>query len=258
MKQKLEISLIQLDVFWLDKEKNLKKIEELIDRSPKSDIFLLPEMFNTGFYLKPFEIAEDWDGLTVMWMKRVSEKYGVALGGSIVFKENGKFYNRFLFVEGENIEFYDKRHTFSMAGENKYFTKGNKIKTIEFKGWKIRLLVCYDLRFPVWSRNTDEYDLAVYVANWPASRIEQWKSLLIARAIENQAYVIGVNRIGKDGNGFDYAGKSLVADFKGEILLQLPDNKEVVRSVVLDADLLKKSREKFPVLRDRDKFVIAD
>lgn len=183
----------------------------------------------------------------------------IALAGSSLIRTQKGYKNRFLFcAPNKDIEFYDKRHLFSMAGENKFIQKGTENKIVEYKNWKINLQICYDLRFPVWSRNTSAYDLIIYVANWPQSRIKQWKALLIARAIENQAFVVGVNRIGKDGNGFSYSGNSLIINYNGDIIFEAPQNKTATQRIELNLEEMLNARKKFPVLGDADNFKIID
>ncbi len=256
MKKNITISLIQSHVYWQDKDKNLQYFQQKF-QTINSDIIVLPEMFNTGFNIYPQKLAEKNNGQTVNWMKKQAKLTNSAIAGSIIIEENNKFYNRLFFVKPDGqLAYYDKRHTFTMAQENKHFARGNKNIIINYLGWKIKPLICYDLRFPVWARNKENYDILLYVANWPHSRIKQWESLVIARAIENQAFTLAVNRIGYDGNNFYYSGDSLVVSPKGEIIAQAPLDKEAIVNVELNYDQLQQMREKFPVLRDMDKFSI--
>ncbi len=252
----LKISFIQSDISWLNIDKNLDVFGNKIV-GLNSDIVFLPEMFDTGFVTDKNIIKNIKTEKTFAWLKNTAKINRINIGGSFIAKTETGLKNRFVFMRTNgDFGFYDKRHLFSLADENIAISRGNERKTIVCKGWKINLQICYDLRFPVWARNTDNYDLLVYVANWPASRIEQWETLLKARAIENQAYVVGVNRIGTDGNGFIYSGNSLVIDFKGQILHKSPENQEDIPTLTLSFDKLKIARQKFPFLKDRDEFVL--
>ncbi len=255
-KNKLLITLVQTNIYWLDKQKNLNHLQQIIEPL-HSDIVILPEMFNTGFYTRPGDAYEDHNGPTLKWMIQTAKNKKLTICGSIIWKDKQNFFNRFLFVKPDgHWAWYDKRHRFTMAGEHHRFSAGNQRVIINHMGWRIKPLVCYDLRFPVWSRNDQDYDLIIYVANWPQSRIDQWKNLLVARAIENQSYVAAVNRIGQDGNGFTYSGMSLVINPRGHILHQAPENQEDITTIELDLDQLKQMRSKFPVLNDKDNFSI--
>ncbi len=258
MKNNLSITIVQTYIYWHDKQRNIENIEGLIQKT-ETDLIILPEMFTTGFSIDPTGIAEDIEGQTLDWMRTIATRKNAAIAGSIITRRNGQYFNTLLFVKPDgSYAFYDKRHTFSMAGENRFYTKGKRNILINYRGWKIKPLICYDLRFPVWARNKCNYDLLVYVANWPRSRIQQWKALLAARAIENQAYTIGVNRIGTDGNDFDYSGESMILSPKGEIIYQAPADMNDVKTVTLDLEKLKSMRQKFPVLQDMDQFTIRD
>ena len=255
-KANLSVSLIQTDLHWQDTIANLNMLKEKIQGlSGKTDLVILPEMFSTGFSMNPEKYAEDWPGKTLQWMLLHSENSELAICGSIMVKENGQFYNRFVWTESSGRVFtYDKRHLFRMGGEHDIYNGGNEKLIIEYMGWKIVPFICYDLRFPVWSRNTTNYDFALYVANWPAARSAVWQKLLMARAIENQCYVAGVNRVGTDGNGIDYSGNSLLIDARGEIIHELTGQEEF--TYTLESSLLEEFREKFPVFLDADKFTI--
>lgn len=266
MNKKLKISIIQSDIVWLDRQKNLEIYSKLISKLANTDIVFLPEMFDTGFFIEPNKLDKKEKDVAIEWLKNISSNENIAIGGSTIVEENGKYYNRFIFANpNKPIEFYNKRHLFRLAGELNEFESGNYNKIVEFENsvssstqkWKINLQICYDLRFPVWSRNVSDYHILVYVANWPKSRIDQWKALLIARAIENQSYVFGVNRIGIDGNGFNYPGKSLIISPKGEIIYEAKENGEDIYTAELDFDYLMKIRRNFPVLDDRDEFEIV-
>ena len=252
----LRITLIQSNLHWEDTDANLQSFEEKIASVDDSDIILLPEMFSTGFSMKPESIAEEMNGRTLQWMIKVAVEKNVVLCGSLMIKSKNNFYNRLVWVQPDgNIWIYDKHHLFSIGEENNHYTAGTKKLIIDYKGWKICPLVCYDLRFPVWSRNTQNYDLLIYVANWPEKRNYAWKSLLVARAIENQCYTIGLNRVGEDGNKIYHSGDSSVIDMKGEILFQ-KSHQEAVQTVTLSKSALDDYRKEFPVLNDRDEFEI--
>jgi omega-amidase len=255
--EKLIISLIQSDIHWQKTSENLDHLENVISNINHTDLIILPEMFNTGYSMNVGALAEDWSGPTFRWMQERAQKSSAMVMGSIIFKENNNYFNRLIAVfPDKSYTFYDKRHLFRLGEEHKYYKQGQSLTNINLRGWKIRMLICYDLRFPIWSRNSDRYDLLVYVANWPASRIYAWKTLLKARAIENQAYVAGVNRLGIDGNSIRYSGESLVIDPLGKLLNKPVRNKELVFSIELSLNSLKRLRKKFPVLEDRENFII--
>ena len=217
MKNNLQIAAIQFDIKWESKHENRKIIEKYFDITSGTDIILLPEMFSTGFTMQAEKFSENMDDETVNWMKSWAKRLNSAIGGSIIISEGSEIYNRFVFVTPEKeIFFYDKRHTFTLANENKFYTRGSNFGIFEYKGWKICLRICYDLRFPVWSRNKYNYDLLIYVANWPEKRIQAWDTLLKARAIENMCYCIGVNRVGKDGNKKSYPGHTTFFNYLGD------------------------------------------
>lgn len=260
---KLTITLIQADLRWEDKEANLKMLEEKINSIKGStQVVVLPEMFSTGFSMKPEQLAETMEDSTVQWMKKIAADKKIILTGSIIIKEAGNYYNRLLWML-PNGQFgqYDKRHLFAFAGEDQHYTGGTQRLIASVNGWKINLLVCYDLRFPAWARqqfdrNQDfEYDVLVYVANWPERRSIAWKTLLQARAIENQCYVIGVNRVGKDGNDIYHSGDSMVIDPLGEVLYHKAREEDVF-TITLHKEQLQQVREKFPFWKDADSFEI--
>jgi len=260
MTKNISVSFIQADVVWEDKVKNLDFFSEKIDKLKiNSDLIVLPEMFNSGFSLSPEKNFEQENGETVLWLVHQATQKKVAIAGSLIIKENNNFYNRLVFVyPNGDIKFYNKRHLFRMAGEHNHYTAGNQKVVVEYLGWKIILLVCYDLRFPVWSRNIDnQYDMMIYVANWPHSRVSQWETLLAARAIENQAYVLGVNRVGTDGNGFYYSGFSKIINPKGEYLVTASKDEVICKTAELDYQKLVKYRQSFPVSSDADKFLLS-
>ena len=258
----LAITTIQTDLIWEEKSANLLMLEQKINRiEQKTEIVVLPEMFNTGFSMKPERLAETMDGESVEWMKRMSRENGIVLTGSLMIEEDGNYYNRMIWMlPNGQYGHYDKRHLFAYAEEDKHYSPGNKRLIASVKGWKINLLVCYDLRFPVWARQVQneagaEYDVLIYVANWPERRSHAWKTLLCARAIENQCYVIGVNRVGNDGNDIYHSGNSLVIDPLGQVLYHLADEEEV-NSITLEKETLHEIRAKFPFWKDADRFNI--
>lgn len=254
----MKIALVQIPLVWESPADNRQAIEQYLDNHDLTqiDLVLLPETFTTGFSMLATHLAESMEGETVACMKRQAQKYQVLLAGSIMVQENGHTYNRFIVAHAEHLLCtYDKRHLFGLGAEQELITAGAERKSFTYNDWIINLQICYDLRFPVWLRNTDEMDLILLVANWPAPRIQAWRSLLVARAIENQCYVVGLNRTGEDGNKLQYTGDSLVVDPTGKILLDAGQSEGVV-DVELDLDFLKAFRHKFPFLNDRDAFII--
>lgn len=256
----LSITLIQSNLFWEDVDQNLKQFESKIDLiSQPTDLIVLPEMFTTGFTMDPKAYAESHEGKGLNWMQLIAKDKNTALVGSISIKDRDKFYNRlyWVFPDG-SYKYYDKKHLFSMGNENKKYHAGNSRIIIDYKGWKICPLICYDLRFPVWSRNTkkNSYDILIYIANWPAVRAHPWKQLLIARAIENQCFVIGLNRVGKDINKIEHSGDSMVINAKGEIINQIKINEETEQTTTINKAELIDFRNTFSVLNDADDFTI--
>ena len=253
----MKIALIQAPLVWENPKANRDYFEEKIKSvSDEIDLVILPEMFSTGFTMNPSEVFETMDGETISLLKNLAKAKNLAITGSLIIKENDKFYNRLVFVfpSGE-IKKYDKRHLFSLAGEEKIYTAGNDKLIVEYLGWKICPLICYDLRFPVFARNVEDYDLLIYVANWPKVRINAWDILLKARAVENMAYTIGVNRIGKDGNDYPHNGHSQVVDFLGNYAIQ-PQETEGIFTTELNKKELQEARNKFGFLNDKDDFEI--
>jgi omega-amidase len=252
----LKVTLVQPDLVWENKAANLEKISGMLVNLAQTDLIVLPEMFTTGFSMKVKELAELMEGPSVNWMKAKASELQAVVAGSLIIEENGSFYNRLVWARPDgNLQWYDKRHLFSMGEEHLHFTPGSQRITVEWKGWKIRLLICYDLRFPVWSRNHDDYDLLIYTANWPSARHDVWKNLLAARALENQCYSIGVNRVGEDGMGIAYKGDSVCIDARGKTTW-LGDG-ETTRTFSLSHEELQAFREKFPLLRNRDVFSLG-
>lgn len=258
MQEQLKVAFIQADLIWEDSKSNRKNFKAKIKELPDGiDLVILPEMFTTGFTMNAEAFSESMEGETISWMKKRALEIDVAITGSIIIKEEGCFYNRMIFVFPDGtLEYYDKRHLFSLAGEDKVFTSGTKKGIVDFRGWKFCLQVCYDLRFPVWSRNVENYDVLVYVANWPKPRILAWDSLLKARAIENMSYCIGVNRIGVDNQQNEYCGHSAVYDVLGNNITPLKPNKEQVEIVTLERNHINFYRGKLEFLKDKDTFTI--
>jgi predicted amidohydrolase len=251
--------MVQADLAWHDAEANLDRFGAVIGSlDDKPDLVVLPEMFTTGFTMQAREHAEEMSGCTVARLLEWARTIEADVAGSIIVREGGRYYNRLAWARPDGrILTYDKRHLFRMAGEQEVYSAGDRKILIELKGWNLRPFICYDLRFPVWSRNVNnEYDAAVYVANWPAQRAQHWSALLKARAIENQCYVIGVNRVGTDGNGTSYGGGSIAVDFEGKAVLE-STNEECARTVSLSYDRLDEYRRSFPAWKDADGFTLA-
>ena len=268
----LSVTVVQTQLFWEDKAANLKMLEKKINGiTGKTEIIVLPEMFSTGFSMNAERLGEKMDGPTVEWMKKIAAEKKVALIGSIIIgeEENSahRYFNRLIWMlPNGHSGYYNKRHLFAYANENEKYSSGNKRLIASVNGWKINLLVCYDLRFPVWSRQSlqdssakkepaFEYDVLIYVASWPERRIHAWKTLLQARAIENQCYVVGVNRIGTDGNNISYSGDSMIVDPLGEVLYHASDREETF-TYALQKEKLDEVRQKFPFWKDADRFLI--
>ena len=254
----LTVSIVQADLHWHDAQKNREHFANVLhELNDQTDLIVLPEMFTTGFTMDAKLYAESMDGVSVSWMKEMAAEKNASVCGSLIIAENDKFYNRFICVDPNGQEAsYDKRHLFRLADEQHHFSAGDKIISFEINGWRICPMVCYDLRFPVWSRNRNNYDLLLYVANWPSRRHYAWESLLRARAIENLSYVVGVNRTGVDGNDIPYTGGSAIIDYTGQELANLNDQTGVV-SKTLDIDALEKFRNRFAFHEDADDFSIV-
>lgn len=257
----MKVSIIQHNTIWQDVKANLDDLEQRIQKlSPDTELLLLAEMFTTGVTTDVEKVAETMSGSTVRRMMHWADKFQMAIAGSVIIKENGKFYNRFIFVTHEGtLNTYDKRHLFRLGGEDKVITAGTECNIINYKGWRIKPHICYDLRFPVWTRNTaeEEYDLLIYVSNWPKSRDFAYETLLKARAIENQTFVCACNRTGVDGNKIVYAGHSLVIDAKGNTLCDA-ESAECHITVDLSKEDLNRFRSRFPVIRDADNFSLTE
>lgn len=261
--QDLKVALIQTRLYWEDRQANLDHFDQCLSKIEGTpDLIVLPEMFNTAFSMKPEHFSEPMGGDTFQWMRNKAAEFNAAFIGSWMVEEEGKYYNRLHFITPDEIvRTYDKRHLFRMGEENLHFTAGTEQLILEYKGWKIKPLICYDLRFPAWAKNNfvkDQYDvdLLLYIANWPASRANAWKTLLEARSIENQCCVIGVNRIGNDELGNDYSGHSVVRNAKGEQLAVVAENEDGIANATLSMNDLVQFRNKFTVGLDWDKIVI--
>ena len=255
----MRITIIQEAIVWANKAANLQKTaDQLAVLAGHTDLVVLPEMFTTGFCTNDIHLAETMEGETVQALRRWAVDYKLAIAGSFIATENGKFYNRAFFVfPNAEIQTADKRHLFSMGGEQNHFSSGDKRLLVNYLGFNICVLVCYDVRFPVWSRNVNnEYDLLIYVANFPKRRIADWDNLLKARAIENQTYLCGVNRVGVDGLGIEYSGHSVLIDYKANTILDFPENVSEIQTADLHIVSLQHYREKFSVWRDADQFDI--
>jgi len=255
MQKKIQISLLQLDLLSKDVENNLNRISSFINKTSSPNIIFLPEMFNTSFCPSDVKLAESMHGNTVSWMKKQAANTKSAIAGTIMIREGNNIYNRFIFSdEFGNITYYDKRHLFSFGKEDKYLKSGDSLPIINYRGWKICPQICYDLRFPVFSRNIQGYDLLIYLANWPKERINVWDVLLKARSIENQCYTIGVNRIGKDISNNTYPGHSKIIDLYGIELASAVNNSEEIIELELSLEHLHKKRSTMNFLKDRDRF----
>ena len=256
MINKLKIAIIQADLVWENGSQNRRNFSEKINTiSENVEVIVLPEMFSSGFTMQPKNVAEEMSGETVSWMQKLASEKEAAVAGSVIIKEKGKFYNRFLFVHSSGkIDFYNKRHLFSLAGEHKVYTSGLEKIIIDFKGWKICPQICYDLRFPVYTRNVENFDLLLFVANWPKPRINAWDALLKARAIENLCYVVGVNRVGEDANNLEYIGHSAAYDCLGTLQSDKIEEDECVKIVELSKSHIKSTRSKLNFLADKDNF----
>lgn len=253
----MKIVMIQSAPTWADAEASLARVEQLIGESPSADVYVLPEMFATGFCMQPERIAQPEGGAVLTRMRQLSARYDAAIVGSVAVVDGGKSYNRMYFVSPNGtIARYDKRHLFTYSGEDKHYAPGTERCIVDFRGVRFLLQVCYDLRFPVWSRNRGDYDAIIYIASWPVARISAWDTLLPARAIENQCYVVGVNRVGDDP-ACSYSGHSMAIDPRGTIVARCSESVEDVRTVTLDIDSLRRFRAKFPVIADADPFTIV-
>ena len=257
--ENLKITIFQGYLFWENIDKNLQNISlRLSGIREKTNLIILPEMFNTGFSMNAEALAEYMNGKTMQWMQKTAVKFDCVITGSLIIKEHDKYYNRLIWMRPDgSFDHYDKRHLFALGKEHETYTAGNKKLIVELNGWKICPMICYDLRFPVWMRNVNtEYDLMIIVANWPERRALHWRSLIPARAIENQAYVIGVNRIGHDGNEVYHSGDSTCIDPNGNVVYYKRDEEDVYTFTII-ADEVKKNRKTLPFLKDMDNFKLV-
>ena len=256
----LKVAVIQTHLIWENPEENRRLLNDKINAITKPvNLIILPELFTSGFTMNATAMAETMSGETINWLKNKAKEKQAAIIGSLIITENNNFYNRLVCVEpsGE-ITLYNKRHSFTLAGEHNVYTSGHQKVIFNYKGWKICPLICYDLRFPVWARNTENYDALVYVANWPKARINAWDALLKARAIENMSYCIGVNRVGLDGNNYEYSGHSAVYDVLGHKIDTIANNKETTEIITLEKAHIKKYRERLNFLNDKDSFSLTN
>jgi predicted amidohydrolase len=264
--ENLNVSIIQTSLYWQNRAANLAHFEKLMEQISKTNLIVLPEMFTSGFTMDTAHVADVSEGEVLQWMQKMAFKKDATVTGSIVIKENEKYYNRLLWVNPNgNYKYYDKRHLFRMANENEYYIEGKERLITNIENWRICPLICYDLRFPVWSRNINwkgkfekshQYDILIYVANWPERRSHAWKSLLVARAIENQCFVIGVNRIGADGNNINYSGDSVIINPLGEVITTTKSHEESVETISLNLKVLEEYRLSFPANNDADEYEI--
>ena len=251
---KLRITLVQSNIYWESPEKNRTQLEAKLLAASQTDLIIFPELFNTAFSVT--NVGEPMSGETIQWMSSLASKLKALIIGSLIINEKGKKYNRLICMSPEgSYQYYDKRHLFDLMNESSYFTAGKDRLIINFKGWRLCPLICYDLRFPVFSRNNEEFDILIYVANWPASRIDHWNKLLVARAIENQCFVAAVNRVGSDINGVEFSGHSSLIDYNGDIIYRGNNNEQLKTFTINKADL-NSGRSKLPFLKDVDSFVI--
>lgn len=254
----MNILLLQTDIKWQKPSENRQNARNIIDAAPEADLIILPEMFTTGFCMSPKDVAEKADTDTLAWMQQLAKEKNAAIAGSVATEDNGNYYNRFYFVKPNgSFSTYNKHHLFTFAGEDHKYTAGDAKVIVEYKGIRILLQICYDLRFPVFSRNTGDYDMIVYVANWPTPRIEAWNTLLRARAIENQCYVAAVNRMGNDPDN-EYCGGTALIDFLGKTIIEAGNGKEEAVLGSIDMQALNEFRKNFPALNDADQFRIIN
>lgn len=250
----LLVTLIQSDIIWESPKENIKHLDALLNQSAESDLIILPEMWSTGFTMNPETYAEPAQGPALQWMKMQSKRKNAVIAGSVSVMEENRYFNRCYVVYPDgHVMSYDKRHLFSYGKEDQHYTAGLDQVTIDVKGWKIRPVICYDLRFPVWCRNTDDYDVLAVMANWPEARVHHWDAMLKSRAIENQCFVAAVNRTGKDGNGLVYNGHTCIYDMNGTSVINLGEN-ENIATVELSKTVLNQFRQQFRFLQDRDQF----
>lgn len=255
--QNLKITIIQPDIIWENPPANLEKYSKSLKTVQDTDLIVLPEMFTSGFSMQPEKLSESMNGPSILWMKTVAAEKNASVLGSLIIKVDGNIFNRavWVFPDG-NLETYDKHHLYTMGEEHLHYSAGNRKTIVEYKGWKFCPLICYDLRFPVWARNAENYDVLIYMSNWPSPRHHVWKNLLVARAVENQSYCVGVNRTGTDGEGLNYLGNSALISPKG--FADFMPEEESVQTFEISYSQLHEFRKSFPLLNDRDKFIIID
>ena len=256
----LRVTMIQTMLHWHDAEANRKMFcDQIKNMDHETDLIILPEMFTTGFSMDSSVLAEEMDGPTMSWMARLSDERRFVITGSLIIRDKSDYFNRLIWMYPDgSYDYYDKRHLFGMAQEHLHYVAGKKRLITSHLGWNICPMICYDLRFPVWSRSRNDYDLLIYVANWPDKRISAWSNLLRARAIENQSYCVGVNRVGEDSNGYLYTGQSAIIDPSGAVLCDVKSDEEGIFTTTLSADHLQNIRQKFPFLQDADDFEIIN
>ncbi|MGJ8665550.1 MAG: amidohydrolase [Patiriisocius sp.] len=259
MEKTLKVTIVQSHLHWENPIANRQHFSEVFETiKEQTNVIVLPEMFTTGFSMNAETLAEETNGASLQWLQAEAKKHNTAITGSVIIKESAYFYNRLFFVLPDGtFKTYDKKHTFTLAGEHKVYSAGDQQLIIDFKGFKIKPLVCYDLRFPVWARNTEDYDVLLYVANWPEKRINAWDALLKARAIENMSYCIGVNRVGLDGNGHQYTGHSAVYDVLGNLISETDFEKEFHQTISLSKQHIDSNRKHLNFLNDADKFTLT-
>ncbi|MBC7417381.1 MAG: amidohydrolase [Pedobacter sp.] len=259
--ENLKITIFQAYLFWQNVDKNLQNLSLKLSSGvrEKTDLIVLPEMFNTGFTMNAAEFSEEMGGKTMQWMQKTAQQYNCVVAGSLIIKEQDKFYNRLIWINADgSFQKYDKRHLFGLGDEDKNFSSGTENVIVNLKGWKIQLAICYDLRFPVWIRNTDAaYDMLLLIANWPDKRSLHWRTLIPARAIENQSYVVGVNRVGHDGNQVYHGGHSMVIDPNGNTVYYKPEDEDLY-TITINYEEVVKIRRQLPFLADADNFKIID
>lgn len=256
LQRKLKITLVQSDILWESPAQNRIRYEQMLRSEKQTDLIIFPEMFTTGFGMSPEKLKESMVGETISWMKNLAAEKEAAIVGSLIIEDKGQVYNRAIWVFPSGfVSWYDKRHLFSMGNEHLYYTAGRKRTIIDYKGWRFLPQICYDLRFPVFSRNQNDYDVIFFMANWPAPRHFVWKNLLVARALENQAYCLGTNRVGTDGMGLEYLGDSAIVSPKGQA--NFLGKSQQATTYTIDYDELQTFRKKFPVLNDRDSFKLS-
>ncbi len=254
-KELLTLTIVQSDIVWEDRAENLRQYSATLKKLPQTDLILFPEMFTTGFSMSTQHLAESMEGNTLYWLKEQSAQLRAAIGASLIIKEDDCFYNRFVLAAPDgSVAWYDKHHLFTMGNEHLHYTPGNTRVTMEYLGWRIRPIICYDLRFPVWSRNHDDYDLLICAANWPSPRHHVWKNMVVTRALENQCYCAAINRVGIDGMQLQFLGDSALVDPKGDVFFM--GQEATHKTFTLSKPELQAFRSKFPVLNDRDDFTL--